>query len=336
MFRSVLDHEKKHKEDLLVGLRGEGAVCPILRQTIPFGVAYHHSGLTADERRLIEDAFRVGTLCVICCTSTLAAGVNLPARRVILRSPYVGRDFIGLAKYKQMIGRAGRAGLGEIGESILVFDPRDHKKVLQLLGSPMEHAQSRLCEDDSKGLRNMILSCIGLGTATTRHALRQVTTCTLLAVQEERLETTVKGSTDLAISELFKMGALQIASEATESSVPDKNISIILQSSIMGNTQGSAEKKSNPERKQIVIGNDSRLVVSKLGKAAIKGGLDLDTAHILFEDLVQAQSSLVLLSDLHLLYLVTPYELARQIQPSLPNYYSIYINLGAQIGRAHV
>lgn len=79
----------------------------------------------------------------------------------------------------------------------------------------------------------MILSCIGLGTATTRHALRQVTTCTLLAVQEERLETTVKGSTDLAISELFKMGALQIASEVTESSVPDKNISIILQSSIM-------------------------------------------------------------------------------------------------------
>lgn len=77
----------------------------------------------------------------------------------------------------------------------------------------------------------MILSCIGLGTATTRHALRQVATCTLLAVQEERLDTTVKRSTDLAISELFKMGALEIASEATES-VPDKNVSIILQSSL--------------------------------------------------------------------------------------------------------
>jgi Lhr-like helicase len=74
------------------------------------GVAYHHAGLTHQERTVVEQGYRSGALLVLTATSTLAAGVNLPARRVILRSLWQGAGYVGRAQYLQMVGRAGRAG----------------------------------------------------------------------------------------------------------------------------------------------------------------------------------------------------------------------------------
>lgn len=73
------------------------------------------SGLTFDERDVLEGAFRQGLVRVLAATSTLSSGVNLPARRVIIRTPTFNGRLLDPLTYKQMSGRAGRKGVDTIG-----------------------------------------------------------------------------------------------------------------------------------------------------------------------------------------------------------------------------
>jgi len=99
------------RKDLLARLRtGAAGLNEALAVCVPNGVGIHHAGLTAEERASVEAAMRTGLMLVLVATSTLAAGVNLPAHRVLVRAPYVGSTFIDVARYQQMAGRAGRAG----------------------------------------------------------------------------------------------------------------------------------------------------------------------------------------------------------------------------------
>lgn len=87
---------------------------------IPYGIAYHHSGLTSEEREIVEKGYREGTLLVLCATSTLSTGINLPAKAVIFKGPLIGLGLMDSAKYKQMSGRAGRTGFDSKGDSIMI------------------------------------------------------------------------------------------------------------------------------------------------------------------------------------------------------------------------
>jgi helicase len=95
-----------------------------LARLISNGVAFHHAGLDNKERALVEDYFKDNLLKVIVATPTLAAGVNLPARRVIIRDyrrfeQSRGSYPIPVLEYKQMAGRAGRPKYDTFGEAVL-------------------------------------------------------------------------------------------------------------------------------------------------------------------------------------------------------------------------
>lgn len=83
-------------------------------------LAYHHSGITIDEKSYIEDAYKGKSINILFCTTTLAAGVNLPANTVIITSTKLGNENLSSLDYKQMIGRAGRLGYSSSGESYIM------------------------------------------------------------------------------------------------------------------------------------------------------------------------------------------------------------------------
>ncbi|XP_076767042.1 mutagen-sensitive 301 [Xylocopa sonorina] len=321
LFKSLKEYKKDEKQKLLDALKNEEGLCPILDKTIKFGVAYHHSGLTSEERRLLEDAFRVGTLCVICCTSTLAAGVNLPARRVILRSPYVGNQFLNLSRYKQMVGRAGRTGMGNIGESILICKTTQLQQVIELLKSKMDDSLSTLHLDKDRGINNLILSAILLSIATTRFQLHKIANRTLLNVQQKRLNVNIKQIVDKTIIEFLKAGVMRIKRTDANSTILD--ITAVFPSQDISPSLISTKTS----KKTVELTRETKLELCSLGRAAMKGCMDMQCAYVLYQDLKKAQEHLILVDYLHLLYLVTPYDVTSQINPMGSVYYDVVIHL---------
>ncbi|XP_061437062.1 helicase POLQ-like [Lethenteron reissneri] len=289
--KTFLRHREQEKHALLAELRADGELCPVLRHTVPYGLAYHHGGLTGEERRLIEEAYFGGTLCLLACTSTLAAGVNLPARRVILRSPYIGNSFLSRSQYKQMVGRAGRAGIDASGESITIVNSRDKPKVVTLLvDGPFEVCQSSLAHADGKGVQSLLLSLIGLKIATDIDAIHRFLETTLFGVQQQQEGGGMKKVRDLCrhcLQQLQQAGLVRLCRRS----------------------EGDAAAPS-----------EQLLEVTKLGQATYKGSVDLAFCTVLYRDLKAGVEGLVLNNYLHLIYLATPYDLVSQCRPDWNTY----------------
>ena len=169
-----------------------------LADTIERGAAFHHAGLERNHRTLVEDAFRDRLIKAISATPTLAAGVNTPSRRVIVRDwqrydgDAGGMKPLATLEVHQMCGRAGRPGLDPYGEALLLASSHDELDELfeRYVWADPEPVRSKLATEPA--LRTHILATIASGFANSREGLLEFLERTLYATQSTdpgRLET---------------------------------------------------------------------------------------------------------------------------------------------------
>ncbi|XP_042340201.1 DNA polymerase theta [Plectropomus leopardus] len=263
--------------DVIAQLRRTPAgLDPILQRTVPWGVAFHHAGLTFDERDVLEGAFRQGMVKVLAATSTLSSGVNLPARRVIIRTPTFNGHLLDPLTYKQMAGRAGRKGVDTTGESVLVCKEAERQKGISLLKGTLQPISSCLVRREGEGITTSmlraILEIIVGGVASTPQDVTSYASCSLLAAsmkcdgKNEANEETNKGAIEACVEWLMENEFISIQKD----------------------------------------GSEERYCPTQLGAATLSSSLSPPEALGIFADLQRAMKGFVLENDLHILYLITP------------------------------
>jgi superfamily II DNA/RNA helicase len=109
-------------------------VGPKLKQMLRRGIGVHHAGLLPKYRRVVEQLFEKKLLSVALCTETLAAGINLPARSVVLTSlvkgPFGKEKLIDPSTAHQIFGRAGRPQFDREGH-VYAFPHEDDVRILR-------------------------------------------------------------------------------------------------------------------------------------------------------------------------------------------------------------
>eukprot|EP00434_Breviolum_minutum_P035670 symbB.v1.2.031581.t1/scaffold3682.1/size52094/4 len=263
-------HHASEREALVKQMQQQaGGADPTLEKTIPAGIAFHHSGLTTEERNVIERGYKSGHINAICATSTLAAGVNLPARRVVFQTPFMGNQLLDATQYKQMAGRAGRAGQGTVGESILISPANTKRQVMALVQQQLPQVASCL-RNELRGLKRLLLEvlCVvpqlGAGEDLIRFSLS-----TLLMTQKSAPDESLEPAQRYPeIAEAVKW--------------------------LLAHDMARLDERSNAYR------------ATPLGHAVCASGLEPQQGQLLFQEMQQARSCISLDTDLHVCYLVTP------------------------------
>ena len=342
-----------------------------LAPCVRWGVCFHHAGLTFDERDILEAAFKRGLVKVVVATSTLSSGVNLPARRVIVRTPtfHAGQP-LDIGVYKQMVGRAGRKGVDVAGESILMAKANERARAFSLLNGDLKPVVSSLetrkktpavAAKTAKGgaaakgenkmelsgsLKRAVLEVTVNGLAKTAKDVEDYMNCTLLAAaakleQEQQHDkpaekSPIKSRSDdpltAAIQFLEKEEFLEIRKSQEASAAPPP-LSLSPAPSASTTTSSSAAVSAPTLASSSSSATvDAHFVPSQLGSAVLASALSPDEGIAVFRELSKARKKFVLENELHLVYHITPiYQRELWAYIDWQRYYNLYEALSADM-----
>jgi len=167
----------------------ETSLSRLLAEVVAKGSAFHHAGLEAEHRRIVEEYYRARAIKLLAATPTLAAGVNLPARRVVVAdmtrydAERGGNAEISVLDYRQMAGRAGRPQYDDHGETVMIPPPSQPSAEFleHYAKEPPEPIKSRL--SDESAMRSHTLATVATGSGLSKADLDSLFKKTLLAMQ---------------------------------------------------------------------------------------------------------------------------------------------------------
>ncbi|MCK4476232.1 MAG: DEAD/DEAH box helicase, partial [Methanophagales archaeon] len=184
-----------------------------LAEMVECGVAYHNSWLHPEQRRAIEESFRNRVLKVICCTPTLAMGVSLPAKMVLIRNYKFftlgrGNEPMPVCWVKQVFGRAGRPEYDEYGIGLIVARSEDEREEIEdfYINGELEEIESRF---SAEAMTEQILATIVAG-AHRKDQIYQFLDSTFYAYQNRDEMELVKEELEDILAELSEEGFIEM------------------------------------------------------------------------------------------------------------------------------
>jgi POLQ-like helicase len=214
-----------------------------------------------------------------------------------------------------MIGRAGRAGLiDSVGESILLFKLQDKQKVVDLITGPMKRCDSSFQGDDSKAMRVLVLSLIGLNLTHLGSQILLFVKQTLFYLQQKDKLLRKENSESKCSIQALTEDEKRIAIVPDDFDLISNALVYLLKSRLIEiNSSDPLAKCTVTEITNVKALYYVQFEITKLGLATTKGNIDLDYVDQLYVDLKTGLKTMVLSNYLHLIYLCTPYELINSL-----------------------